>query len=77
MQNSRVLVSLHDFFTFSSYPGGDPETATYGSRLMDPCSKLFSYNREIKDCGTDRKLGQDYGSYPVSKKILFGISIRF
>ena len=77
MQNARVFVSLDDFFTFSSYPGGDPETATYGSRLMDPWSKLFSYNREIKDCGTDRKLGQDYGSYPVSKKILFGISIRF
>ena len=77
MQNARVFVSLDDFFAFSSYPGGDPETATYGSRLMDPWSKIYSGTWEVKDCGTDRKLGLDYGSYPVSKKLLFGISIRF
>ena len=79
MQKARVFVSLDDFFTFSSYPGGDPETATYGSRLLDPWAKLYStpYLKEIKECGNDKKLGQDYGSYPISRKILFGISIRF
>jgi hypothetical protein len=79
MQKARVFVSLDDFFTFSSYPGGDPETATYGSRLLDPWAKLYSTHgsQEIKECGNDKKLGQDYGSYPISRKILFGISIRF
>ena len=79
MQKARVFVSLDDFFTFSSYPGGDPETATYGSRLLDPWAKLYSNlgTQEIKECGNDKKLGQDYGSYPISRKILFGISIRF
>lgn len=77
MQNARIFVSLDDWFTFSSYPGGDPETATYGSSLMDPWAKLYSGTKEVKDCGTDRKLGQDYGSYPISRKLLFGFSVRF
>lgn len=77
MQNARVFVSLDDWFTFSSYPGGDPETATYGSSLMDPWAKIYSGTREVKDCGADRKLGQDYGSYPISRKLLLGISVRF
>lgn len=78
MQNARVFVSLDDFFTFSSYPGGDPETATSGSRLMGLWSKSNSdVVTSLDDYGTDKKLGQDYGSYPISKKLLFGISIRF
>jgi hypothetical protein len=28
IQNARVYVSLDDFFTFTSYPGLDPETTT-------------------------------------------------
>lgn len=31
INNVRVFVSLDDFFTFTSYPGFDPETATSGS----------------------------------------------
>ena len=30
IKNLRFFVSLDDFFTFSSYPGMDPETATTG-----------------------------------------------
>ena len=30
IENLRVFVSLDDFFTFTSYPGADPETATTG-----------------------------------------------
>lgn len=28
MQNVRAYISLDDFFTFTSYPGLDPETTT-------------------------------------------------
>ncbi|MDR0977015.1 MAG: TonB-dependent receptor [Prevotellaceae bacterium] len=31
IKNLRLYVSLDDFFTFASYPGMDPETATIGS----------------------------------------------
>lgn len=78
MRNARVFVSLDDWFTFSSYPGGDPETATYGSNLRSPWEKVYTNaGEEVQDCGTDRKLGQDYGSYPIARKLLFGISVRF
>jgi hypothetical protein len=31
INNARVYVSLDDFFTITSYPGADPETASMGS----------------------------------------------
>jgi hypothetical protein len=30
MKQLRMFVSLDDFFTFTNYPGMDPETATSG-----------------------------------------------
>ena len=50
----RAYVSLDDFFTFTSYPGFDPETV-----------------------GTGSGMGVDRGSYPTSKKIVFGLNITF
>ena len=50
----RAYVSLDDFFTFTSYPGFDPETV-----------------------GTGAGMGVDKGSYPTSKKIVFGINLAF
>ncbi|MDR1198302.1 MAG: TonB-dependent receptor [Prevotellaceae bacterium] len=50
----RAYVSLDDFFTFTSYPGYDPETV-----------------------GTGAGMGVDKGSYPTSKKIVFGINLTF
>ena len=41
--------------------GGDPETATTGSILS----------------GMENRPGMDYGSYPMARKIVFGVSIRF
>ena len=61
IRNARIFASLDDWFTFSTYPGGDPETATTGSVLS----------------GNGTRLGMDYGSYPMSKKIVFGLSVRF
>lgn len=52
----RVFASLDDFFTISSYPGCDPETATTGQ-----------YNG----------MGYDAGTYPTTKKAIFGINITF
>ena len=61
VQNARIFASLDDWFTFSTYPGGDPETATTGSILS----------------GMENRPGMDYGSYPMARKIVFGVSIRF
>jgi hypothetical protein len=74
IRNARVFVSLDDWFTFSSYPGGDPETATTGSRLASPG---WTTADSISMEGTDMALGMDYGSYPMSKKMVFGLSVRF
>lgn len=52
----RVFCSLDDFFTFTSYPGADPETASINS----------SYSR-----------GFDNGTYPTSKKMVFGVNVTF
>lgn len=74
IRNARVFVSLDDWFTFSSYPGGDPETATTGSRLASPGWRRVD---TISMEGTDMALGMDYGSYPMSKKMVIGLSVRF
>ena len=56
LSSLRVYVSLDDFFTFTQYPGFDPETASTGDY---------------------RGMGLDKGSYPNSKKVLFGVNIMF
>jgi hypothetical protein len=75
MQNARVFVSLDDWFTFSKYPGGDPETATTGSGLTNRIASNVDYRPSIT--GSDMAIGMDHGSYPMSKKVVFGLSIRF
>jgi hypothetical protein len=57
MSNLRVYVSLDDWFTFTKYPGLDPETSAVG--------------------GGSSSLGIDYGSYPMSKKVVFGVNVSF
>ena len=56
VNNLRVYMSLDDFFTITSYPGADPETASMNS-------------------GASR--GFDNGTYPTSKKMVFGINVTF
>jgi hypothetical protein len=56
ISNLRAYISLDDFFTFTSYPGFDPE-ASAGSAIS--------------------AMGVDRGSYPTSKKIVFGVNIEF
>ena len=50
----RFFVSLDDYFTFTKYPGADPETASLNS-------------------STSR--GVDSGSYPTTKKLVFGVNL--
>lgn len=52
---TKAYVSLEDFFTFTSYPGMDPEASS-----------------------TDNNsIGIDRGYFPISKKIVFGLSLNF
>lgn len=54
IENVRIYGSLDDFFTFTKYPGFDPEVTGVGSSL-----------------------GVDKGSYPNSKKVVFGLNVTF
>ena len=57
MSSLRAYVSLDDWFTFTKYPGLDPEPSHVGSSASG--------------------LGVDYGSYPISKKLVFGVNVSF
>jgi len=57
MESLRAYVSLDDWFTFTKYPGLDPETSHAGTSAAG--------------------LGIDYGSYPISKKLVFGVNVSF
>lgn len=50
----RVYASLDDYFTFTKYPGFDPEVL-----------------------GIGQALGVDMGSYPGSRKVVFGVNLTF
>lgn len=53
----RAYISLDDYFTFTKYPGLDPETSHAGTSAAG--------------------LGIDYGSYPIPKKLVFGVNVSF
>ncbi len=53
----RSYVSVDDWFTFTSYPGFDPEASAAGVDVS--------------------ATGLDMGSYPTSKKFVFGINVTF
>jgi TonB-linked SusC/RagA family outer membrane protein len=55
IQMLRLYLSLDDFFTFTKYPGLDPEVGSY-----NPASQ-----------------GVDRGLYPISGKVMFGLSVKF
>lgn len=54
ISNLRIYASLDDWFTFTKYPGFDPEVTGVGNAL-----------------------GVDKGSYPTSKKVVVGVSVKF
>jgi hypothetical protein len=54
IDNIRVYASFDDWFTFTKYPGFDPEIIGQGAGM-----------------------GVDKGSYPTSKKMVFGVNVTF
>jgi len=59
----RVYVSLDDYFTFTKYPGFDPEVSVN--------------TRTTQDEVTGSGVGMDKGAYPVYKKTTLGINVTF
>ena len=57
LSSLRLYVSMDDWFTFTKYPGLDPEISLYGSSASG--------------------LAVDGGSYPISKKLVFGLNVSF
>ncbi len=55
MKSARIYVSLDDYFTFTTFPGMDPELGST----------------------TNSSIGLDQGYYPITKKVLFGLSVTF
>ena len=55
LTNARAYVSLDDYFTFTKYPGFDPEASS----------------------GSTSQMGIDKGSFPPTKKVVFGLSLSF
>jgi TonB-linked SusC/RagA family outer membrane protein len=56
INNLRLYCSFDDFFTFTKYPGFDPE-ASAGAAIS--------------------AMGIDKGSYPTSRKVVFGLNVEF
>ena len=59
LSSLRAYVSLDDWFTFTKYPGLDPETSNMGASA------------------NGSGLGIDFGQYPISKKLVFGVNVSF
>ena len=55
INDTRIYASLDDFFTFTKYPGMDPEAAST----------------------SNNSIGIDRGFFPISKKVMFGLSLNF
>jgi TonB-linked SusC/RagA family outer membrane protein len=57
IESVRAYVSLDNFFTFTDYPGSDPEVNASGN--------------------TSSALAIDFGGYPMSKSVSFGLNVSF
>ncbi len=64
----RLYVSLEDYFTFTKYPGMDPEATSASRTGTDGSDAQISSNSSQ---------GIDRGYFPASKKVMFGASIVF
>lgn len=63
VNNIRFYVSLDDFFSFTKYPGFDPEVSTN--------------TRTSQDEVTGSGIGIDKGAYPIYRKTTFGLNVTF
>ena len=65
LETVRAYVSLDNFFTFTDYPGCDPEINAAAST-----STTAGY-------GGASSLALDYGGYPMSKSVSVGLNVAF
>jgi TonB-linked SusC/RagA family outer membrane protein len=61
LSSARIYVSAQNLVTITDYPGVDPEV-NYQS---------------TGDVNSNRNLGFDYGSYPNTKSVTFGLQVNF
>lgn len=61
----RIFITGQNLFTFSKYPGLDPE--------------IQANNNDTQGLGitSDLAVGIDWGTVPAPRKVLFGISLNF
>lgn len=61
LQNLRAYVSLDNFFTFTDYPGQDPEVNASGNT----------------DANGYSAMAIDFAGYPIAKSLSFGLNVAF
>jgi TonB-linked SusC/RagA family outer membrane protein len=65
VESVRAYVSLENFFTFTKYPGSDPETNASSTIESGSVTTVPS------------AMALDYGGYPIAKSVSFGFNITF
>lgn len=65
LKNLRVYVSSTNPFTFTDYPGFDPESSNHSSE------------GDSRPNGVTPRPGRDLDSYPTAKNIVFGVNVNF
>ncbi len=69
MSSLRAYVSLDNFFTFTKYPGNDPEVMSGLSKGDEP--------RSSNGMSQGGGMGVDRVRYPAMKQVLFGLNVSF
>ena len=69
LSSLRAFVSLENFFTFTKYPGNDPESMSTVEN--GPAQEIFPGFSMGSTIGVDRI------NYPTMKSVLFGINLSF
>ncbi|AYB30013.1 SusC/RagA family TonB-linked outer membrane protein [Chryseolinea soli] len=63
MSNLKVYVTGENLFTFTNYKGYDPEVSAFGN----------DSNNQTKNIA----LGIDYGTFPQTRNLIFGVNVSF
>ena len=65
----RAYLSMDNFFTFTKYPGNDPEVMSGLSKGDEP--------RSSNGMSQGGGMGVDRVRYPAMKQVLFGLNVSF
>ncbi|RKD90896.1 TonB-dependent receptor [Mangrovibacterium diazotrophicum] len=69
MSSLRAYLSMDNFFTFTKYPGNDPEVMSGLSKGDEP--------RSSNGMSQGGGMGVDRVRYPAMKQVLFGLNVSF